>query len=192
MPFLRASMWRVANRSGVRPLVAWSQNDQYRRGRWAHLGEGRRPKVTELVEKLAAGGAIVEHACGEGHLAHSVDPRSYRSYVGYDLSEVAIASARSRAPSAACRFEVQDMSGWPGEDAVQLIVAEECLYYLRPAQLASFLDRCRASLAPDGALLATFHRRDRYGETIERCQAQFPDHDVIDDVGGACYLVMRP
>lgn len=192
MPPVRASLWKIANRFGTRRLAAWSQNDQYRRGRWAHLAEGRRPKVTELVEKLADGGRIVEHACGEGHLIRTVDPSAYSSYVGYDISEVAVASARSRATDMMCRFEVQDITTWPGDTGIRLIVAEECLNYLRPGQLATFLERCRASLTPDGAILATFHDIHRYPDTVETCLSRFPDHEVIDDAGGACYLVLRP
>ena len=48
----------MANRWGSRRLRAWSQNDQYRRGRWTRLAESRRPTVAELVTTLAGGGAV--------------------------------------------------------------------------------------------------------------------------------------
>lgn len=188
----REQIWRLARRFGGARLTAWAENDQYRRGKWVYLGNDRRPMVTELVEKLAAGGRVVEHGCGEGHLARSVDPRSYESYVGYDISEVAIELARSYESAPTCRFEVEEFTTWPGDRDLQLIVIEECLYYLRLAQMEPFLRRCHESLRPGGAMLVTFTDPVRYQSTVDACCREFPDNEHIDDENGARYLVMRP
>ena len=189
---VRSQIWRAANRLGGRRFRTWSQNDQYRQGRWSALGRNRRPMVTELVEKLADGGRVVEHACGEGHLFDLVDPGAYRHYTGYDISPVAIESATNRVGSARRRFEVQDMTTWAGDRDLDLIVAEECLNYLRPRQLERFLTTCRASLQPRGALLTTFY--DPTGQTreVEICRAAFPDHELVPDPTGALVMVLRP
>lgn len=191
MTLLRTLLWKIANRFGGPRLRTWSQNDQYRNGRWNRQGDGRRPTVVDLVEKLADGGRVVEHACGQGHLAAQVDPECYTSYTGYDLSVVAIEAARQRSASDRCSFEVQDMLSWTGDSDLSLIVAEECLNYLRPGQLREFLGRCRASLAPGGAVLATFHDGRRYPDAVAECRAQFPAHEGISE-GTSLYLVLRP
>lgn len=192
MSAIRPVLWRVANRWGPRRLRAWSQNDQYRQGRWARLAGARRPAVVELVTELAAGGDVVEFGCGEGHLAGAVDPDAYSTWVGYDIAALAVEGARARAGSDRCRFEVLDCTAWPGASGVQLIVAEECLYYLRGADLRRFLERCRASLAPGGAMLATFSRAGRHPEAEAACGVVFPDVDLVDDPAGGRYLVLRP
>lgn len=189
---IRRALWSAANRWGGRRLRAWSQNDQYRRGRWTRLAESRRPAVAELVTTLADGGAVVEFGCGEGHLARRVDPASYRSYVGYDIAEVAVARARELAGTDRCRFEVLDCTAWDGAHGLTLIVAEECLYYLRGGDLHRFLERCRDSLASDGAMLATFHRGGRYPETEAECRRVFARVEEIGDPEGGRYLVLRP
>lgn len=189
---IRPALWRMANRWGSRRLRAWSQNDQYRRGRWARLGGSRRPAVVDLVAELAAGGAVVEFGCGEGHLALAVEPAAYSSWVGFDIARVAVERARQRAGSDRCRFEVLDCTAWPGASGVQLIVAEECLYYLRGADLRRFLERCRASLAPEGAMLVTFSRAGRHPEAEAACGSTFDDIDTVDDPTGGRYLVLRP
>lgn len=186
----RELVWRIANRLGSRRLVTWSQNDQYRRGKWEKLATDRRPRVVELVEQLADQGRVVEHGCGEAHLALAVDPATYGSYVGYDISGVAIASARRRLTHSACRFEVQDIVTWPGDSGLQLIITEECLNYLRPAQLTEFLSRCRSSLSAGGAMLATFHDQSCYPEAVRECRSQFPNHEAIED-GASLYLILR-
>lgn len=192
MSAIRPVLWRVANRWGSRRLRAWSQNDQYRRGRWARLAGSRRPAVVELVTGLAAGGDVVEFGCGEGHLASAMDPSVYSTWLGYDIAALAVESARTRAGSDRCRFEVLDCTAWPGASGLQLIVAEECLYYLRGADLHRFLERCRDSLAPGGAMLATFSRPGRHPETEDACGQVFPAVELVDDPSGGRYLVLRP
>ncbi len=189
---IRPALWKMANRWGSRRLRAWSQNDQYRRGRWARLAASRRPLVVELVSDLAAGGAVVEFGCGEGHLALAVDPAAYSTWVGYDIASVAVERARQQAGSNRCRFEVLDCAAWPGDSGLQLIVSEECLYYLHGADLRRFLERCRASLVPHGAMLVTFSRAGRHPEAEAACGLVFADVDTVDDPSGGRYLVLRP
>ncbi len=189
---MRPVLWRVANRWGPRRLRAWCQNDQYRTGRWARLAGGRRPAVVALVSELAAGGDVVEFGCGEGHLARAVDPACYSTWVGYDIAALAVEGARQRSESDRCRFQVLDCTAWPGASGVQLIVAEECLYYLHGSDLHRFLERCRASLAPDGAMLVTFSRAGRHPEAEAACELAFPAVDLVDDPAGGRYLVLRP
>lgn len=192
MPSLRRSLWKVANRSGSGRLRSWAQNDQYRTGRWDYLALNRRPEVVDLVEKLADGGLVVEFGCGEGHLAAQVDPACYRQYIGYDLASVAVATANARMISDRCRFQVLDMATWPGDQDVSLIVAEECLYYLRPAELHRFLNTAVSSLKPGGAILGTFHSASSYPEVIDTCRHRFSRCEEIGNAIGSLFLIMRP
>ena len=187
---LRAIGWRLANRLGPSGLRAWSQNDQYRRGRWRHLGHDRRPVVAELVADLAANGAVVELGCGEGHLVRSIDPGCYRSYLGLDISAVAVAAAE-RHPPPRCSFEVGDIGQWPGAEGIQLIVAEESLYYLRSRARRALLERCRTSLAQSGAMLVTVADRDHHRDTVDDCRAVFPTRSEIPAGSGGLVLVLR-
>ncbi len=148
--------------------------------------------VVDLVSELAAGGDVVEFGCGEGHLARAVDPAAYATWLGYDIAALAVERAREQSGNDRCRFEVLDCTAWPGAAGLHLIVAEECLYYLHGHDLRRFLDRCRTSLAPGGAMLATFSRAGRHPEAEDACGQAFPTVDPIDDPTGGRYLVLRP
>ncbi len=187
---LRSTGWRLANRFGGTSLRAWSQNDQYRQGRWDRLADGRRPEVIHLAEELAAGGAIVELGCGEGHLARRLDPSTYRQYLGLDISSIAIDNARDLGLER-CWFEVQDLATWPGTSGADLIIAEESLYYLPAGGRRRLLDRCHRSLTPGGAILVTFSDGATHGPVIEQCQELFDDHTIVLGEHGAVFLVLR-
>ena len=145
-----------------------------------------------MVEKLAGGGRVIEFGCGEGHLAALIDPGCYSQYIGYDLASVAVATANGRSISDRCRFGVQNMATWPGDRDVSLVVAEECLYYLRPAELQHFLAAVVASLKSDGAMIGTFHDPVRYPETLGACRSRFARCEELADASGSLFLVMQP
>jgi len=71
--------------------------------------------------------SVLELGCGEGHLTHTIFSKA-RSVVGIDISDVAIARAKSlNLPNA--RFESADFlqASFEGYD---VIAAIECVYYL--------------------------------------------------------------
>jgi trans-aconitate methyltransferase len=149
-----------------------SWNQQYEAGFWG--SRERRPHTVDLVARLCAGGRLVEFGCGEGELPHLLAQGSFSSYHGLDISDIAVERAGAWAAEAGlegCRFDQGDMAQWPGDEAVALILAEECLYYLKPEQIAVLLRRCAASLAPGGHVLAVVHSAEKHAETVAACRA---------------------
>jgi SAM-dependent methyltransferase len=185
-------VWRVARACGGR-LGRWAWDDQYRRGRWARIAHDRDPLTVSLVEKYANGGSIVELGCGAGTLAVVVSPAVYTSYLGIDLSEVAVERARGRAAElmrGKCSFMVGDMSTWPGAHGVSLIVVEEALMYLNSQQQDLLLRTCIKSLTPGGHLLVTAHSSDKHHDTLDRCRAKC---NVVEEFQQCrAHLVLAP
>src|SRR5215208_1943687 len=82
--------------------------------------------------------SVLELGCGEGHLTHAVFGKA-RSVVGIDISDVAIARAKSlNLPNA--RFESGDFlqARFEGYD---VIAALECVYYLSFQEQRVFLEK---------------------------------------------------
>lgn len=81
---------------------------------------------------------VLELGCGEGHLTEAVFGRA-RSVVGIDISDVAIARARSlELPNA--RFENGDLLqiSYKG---YEVIAAIECIHYLSHPEQGAFLEK---------------------------------------------------
>src|ERR1700754_1052765 len=81
---------------------------------------------------------VLELGCGEGHLTEAVFGKA-RSVVGIDISDVAIARAKSLdLPNA--RFECADFLhvSFEGYD---VIAALECVYYLSFQEQGAFLEK---------------------------------------------------
>lgn len=81
---------------------------------------------------------VLELGCGEGHLTEAVFGRA-RSVIGIDISDVAIARARSlELPNA--RFETGDLleTSFKG---FEVIAAIECIHYLSHPEQGAFLEK---------------------------------------------------
>jgi SAM-dependent methyltransferase len=82
--------------------------------------------------------SVLELGCGEGHLTRAIFGKA-RSVVGIDISDVAIARARSlKLPNA--RFESADFlqTSFEGYD---VIAAIECVYYLSLQEQGAFFEK---------------------------------------------------
>jgi SAM-dependent methyltransferase len=82
--------------------------------------------------------SVLELGCGEGHLTEAIFGRA-RSVVGIDISDVAIARARSlELPNA--RFETADLlqTSFTG---YEVIAAIECIHYLSHEEQGVFLEK---------------------------------------------------
>jgi 2-polyprenyl-6-hydroxyphenyl methylase/3-demethylubiquinone-9 3-methyltransferase len=149
---------------GVRPYrpERWSVgrwDDAYAAGEFDFMaGLGERPRYAMLLSYLdlaPARPAILDIGCGPGILRQTLDPTAFASYIGIDVSEVAIRNARSRWPDEATHFELGDASTMrlPGAD---VIVLNEMLYYA--PQPRDLLRRVAAALHPGGLVLTSMWR----------------------------------
>lgn len=62
------------------------------------------------------------------------------------------------------------MAQWEGTSGVSLVVAEECLYYLRRSDAEMFLRRCCDSLVPGGSVLVIVHSMHKHASTLDSCR----------------------
>jgi hypothetical protein len=101
---------------------------------------------------FAKGKRILDAACGEGY-GSALMARVARDVVGVDLSEQAIAHARTRYAAPTLRFDRNDITSLDAFDATRfdLITSFETLEHVQ--QQERMLDGFARLLAPDGLLL---------------------------------------
>ncbi len=121
----------------------------------ATLIEETLPLVPGLVDRLREGLDVADAGCGSGHainLMAKAFPRSL--FVGYDLSEEGIASARREAENLGlrnARFEVKDLATLDTPGTYDLITAFDVIHdQARPARV---LRAIADALAPQGTFL---------------------------------------
>ena len=105
-----------------------------------HISHARfRDKVLRRrLKRIIRNKSVLELGCGEGHLTQAIFGKA-RSVVGIDISDVAIARAKSlNLPNA--RFESADFlqTSFEGYD---VIAAIECVYYLSLEERGAFLEK---------------------------------------------------
>jgi 2-polyprenyl-3-methyl-5-hydroxy-6-metoxy-1,4-benzoquinol methylase len=108
-----------------------------------------------MTDRLEQGIAVADVGCGEGHAVNLMArayPRS--SFVGYDFSEEAVATARDEAaawglPNA--RFELLDVAQLAEESAYDLVTTFDAVH--DQAHPATVLANIRRALRPDGRYL---------------------------------------
>ncbi|MBB4264414.1 SAM-dependent methyltransferase [Roseospira visakhapatnamensis] len=143
--------------------AAW--DEAYRAGDFARLhGLGEAPRygiiAAWLRHLVPDGGTVLDAGCGEGALfRHVVGERPSLTYIGFDLSAVALETAArmiGTADAARARLRRAGLADYrpaPEDPPYDAIVLTEVLSY--SADSITWLDRYRRWLAPEGVMVAT-------------------------------------
>jgi trans-aconitate methyltransferase len=115
-------------------------------------------RLVAMDEALGSGplGPVLEVGCAEGHFTEKLTGRSSR-VLAIDISTVALARARKRAPQAV--FIEADLMSWePGSEApFDAVIVADVLYYLDRAgvraEFSELFPRIASWLKPGGRLL---------------------------------------
>ena len=179
--------WRLMRAVGME-RAAWDQ--QHRAGMWEF--EDKSPHLIEHVTTLAKGGDILEFGCGDGRLVDFLPDGAFATYLGSDISPATVALCQSRLGRDNVAFEPADMTTWTAPDRTfDLILLEECIYYLTPPQITRFLAECRQCLAPGGHLLVVIHSETKHRATVDHLEKMLhvSDRRTCD---GRLYLTLQP
>ncbi len=153
-----------------------SFDEKYRSGRWNFAGDNESELASELG-KHAGQGNILILGCGVASITGSLDPATYESILGLDLSPVAISEAM-RYATGKVRFEVGDMLTYEPKQKCSVILFSESLNYARKSQRMPLLTRLSRHLTPDGCFIVTISQPDRYAAILSMIRANF---QVLED-----------
>lgn len=143
-------------------------NEEFASGHWDHLAETRGDCVYAFVEKYCAGGDLLDLGCGSGNTGCELDARAYGSYVGVDISDVAIRLAARRAEAAGRwstnTYVQSDIATFMPERTFDVILFRESLNYIPTASVASVLERYRGRLTARGVIIVRLYDRTRHAD----------------------------
>ena len=169
---IRAILYYLCTRFGSRRVRGWAF-DQKHPKEYSHSPES---STVTLVEKYARKGRILDLGCGTGSLASDLNPDSYESYLGVDVSPAAIGIAQKRKTSK-INFEVGDLQHYKCEEKYDLIVFEESLYYV-PFFRRRLLRRYAQYLNPGGLFIVTIAHPAQFRGMIRMIRRNF---QIIED-----------
>lgn len=136
---------------------------EYTSNTWTYLTSLEQLPLYALIEgwrrQLKPAGRVLDLGCGEGVLFEHI-PAERVPYVGVDLSEVAIHTARKKVPDGSlAQFICADFVRFepPAGSLFDVIVFNEVLYYVDDP--AAVVRRYRTAMAPNGLIIVSvFHR----------------------------------
>lgn len=135
-------------------------DEEYRGRHWEYLrGLDQMPRydvIAGYVRHSRPGGSVLDVGCGEAILLRALTPASYANYVGIDLSEVAIDSARTHGNERS-RFHCGDAASWNVEGRFDIIVFNEAVYYFYDP--VAILKRYEAALGSGGLFIVSMYSR---------------------------------
>jgi SAM-dependent methyltransferase len=173
--------WEGESARGDLPLPREAWDEQYRGGRWDCLGEAgelaRYGVIAALLRRHCPRGRLLDVGCGEGLLLAHFQPGEGGSYLGIDLSVVAIERAAER-HGGPPRFAVADAGSFRPEGPLDAVVLNECLYYLR--EPVAQAERYLGMLAPGGILIVSMFRTPRTRALSRALAAARPPEERLE------------
>lgn len=108
--------------------------------------------LASLIGERTPQARVLEIGCGQGAFYQSLRAVKPRRYLGTDISERAIAQARSRfardLATGGAEFRAVDGAGFATEERFDAIIFADCIEYLGPVE--AVVERYGAMLAPGG------------------------------------------
>jgi 2-polyprenyl-3-methyl-5-hydroxy-6-metoxy-1,4-benzoquinol methylase len=153
-----------------------SFDEKFRTGQWNFSGESS-VELANAVERYVNGGDILMLGCGTAAITQSLKPDCFKSFLGVDLSQEAIARANMRA-SDQIRFELGDMLHFTTNQRFDVILFSESLYYLKPWQRQPMLRRASGMLKPLGRIIVTISQPARFAGVLQMIRRNF---SILED-----------
>jgi SAM-dependent methyltransferase len=149
---------------------------EYQDGRWNHCARTPGAWVYSCMEKYCDGGTILDVGCGSGNTGNELKAGSYQSYLGIDISEVAVARALERSHKEGRggknHYLTGDIVSFIPSQKHDVILFRESIYYVPLGSLKTVLKRYCQYLSPDGVVLVDVsatgtHKGDKIRRIIE-------------------------
>jgi len=158
------------------------------------------------LEKYAQGGDILDLGCGPGNTANELSADAYRTYIGVDISEAALAKAVKRTADSGRAeknsFVCSDFLGYTPTKEFDIILLRESMYHIPYGQVLEILEKYSKSLKKSGVFIVRLfagdhrpgkikHRVTRKLELIKR-EFDIVESRQYESPGLPTVLVFRP
>ena len=175
-------------------------------GKWDFIDDTSGDCVYSHLEKFAQGGDILDLGCGPGNTANELSGDAYRSYIGVDISEAALAKAVKRTAengrSEKNSFVCSDFLGYKPTKEFDVILFRESMYHIPYGQVLGILEKYSKFLKKSGVFVVRLYAGDhRPGKIKHRVKRKLDlmkrEFDIVesrqyDTPGLPTVLVFRP
>jgi SAM-dependent methyltransferase len=133
-------------------------------GKWDFIDNTSGDCVYPHLEKYARGGDILDLGCGPGNTANELSADAYRSYIGVDISEAALAKAvkRTKENGRADKnsFVASDFLGYTPAQEFDIILFRESMYHIPFGQVSEMLEKYSKYLKNTGVFIVRVYAAD--------------------------------
>jgi SAM-dependent methyltransferase len=189
--------------SGIKKRL-WDKD--FSSGKWDFIDNTSGDCVYVHLEKYAQGGDLLDLGCGPGNTANELSADAYRTYIGVDISEAALAKAVKRTAengrSEKNSFVCSDFLGYKPTKEFDIILFRESMYHIPYGQVLEILEKYSKFLKKGGVfvvrLFAGDHRPGKIKHrVIRKLDLIKREFDIVesreyDTPGLPTVLVFRP
>lgn len=186
----------LVQRYGPAKLKQYLWNHEFATGHWMCLENTAGDYIYPHLEKWARQGSILDLGCGPGNTGNELKDSAYRSYIGVDISDVAVEKARARSGennrSAKNSYFQSDIYSYVPPKQFDVVLFGDSLYYIPPPKIAGMLDRYAAYISKDGVFMARMYdMRGKFKIIIDIIEENFEvlEKHVYDSQ--VCVIVFR-
>lgn len=153
-------------------------NAEFGSGRWKCLDSTAGDCIYPYLEKYSRQGHILDLGCGSGSTANELAASTYATYVGVDISDVALQQARVRSEqtgrAAKTWFYQSDIASYAPDRQFDVILFRDSLYYVPRHNTAPTLHRYAQHLSRTGVFIVRIANGDeKYGALIALIERHF-------------------
>lgn len=161
--------------------------------------------VYPYLERYAKNGSILDLGCGPGNTANELAATAYQTYVGVDVSEVALSKARKRTQESGRLnnnlFAQEDFLTYVPTQQFDVILFRESMYHVPLGKVKAILDRYSRYLKDHGVFIVKMSVWGGKNNTIRyRPKAMMDvmetEYDVLEErqhnQRGPTVIVFRP
>ncbi len=175
--------------------------------KWDFIDNTAGDCVYPHLEKYSQNGDILDLGCGPGNTANELAVTAYKTYIGVDISEAALAKAARRTQSSGRTdknaFVRSDFLGYEPIRAFDVILFRESMYHIPYGKVQPILNKYSTHLKPGGVFMVRlFAAKIETGKIKRRVTRKLDlikrEFDVVeatehsDIAGRPTVLVFRP
>jgi SAM-dependent methyltransferase len=180
-----SSFFKVYGPSNLKKLL-WDK--EFSGDKWNFMDDTSSDCIYPHLEQYARGGDILDLGCGPGNTANELAETSYRSYIGVDISEAALAKGVKRTQAGGREhknsFVCSDFLSYTPTREFDVILFRESMYHVPYGQILELLNKYAKHLNSGGVFIVRLYAGDATRRTKGRVMSKInlikSEFDIIE------------